>query len=129
MKFSMKDIFSKWDQIFRLLRIWSHLLKISFMEKFIFCDVTAIKFLKYVNVKPYQILCKLLWSSFKNFVLFQNGCIGFQISQFRSKFSQSDLQSKYSFYLFAFCLCFFWLALGSSGSFKDNDFTVSPFAR
>ena len=36
MKFSMKDFFSKCDQIRSLLRIWSHLLKKSFMENFIF---------------------------------------------------------------------------------------------
>ena len=39
MKFSMKDLFSKCDQIRRKLRIWSHLLKKSLMEKFIFCAV------------------------------------------------------------------------------------------
>ena len=38
-KFSMKDFFSKCDQICRKLRIWSHLLKKSLMEKFIFCAV------------------------------------------------------------------------------------------
>ena len=33
MKFSFKDFFSKSDQIPRKLRIWSHLLKKSSMEK------------------------------------------------------------------------------------------------
>ena len=37
MKFSIKDSFSKCDQIRRKLRIWSHLLKKSLMENFIFC--------------------------------------------------------------------------------------------
>ena len=37
MTFSIKDFFSKCDQIRRNLRIWSHLLKKSFMENFIFC--------------------------------------------------------------------------------------------
>ena len=37
MKFSIKDFFSKCDQIRRKLRIWSHLLKKSLMENFIFC--------------------------------------------------------------------------------------------
>ena len=37
MKFSIKDLFSKYDQICRKLRIWSHLLKKSLMENFIFC--------------------------------------------------------------------------------------------
>ena len=36
MKFSIKDFFSKCDQIRRNLRIWSHLLK-----NFIFCAVNA----------------------------------------------------------------------------------------
>ena len=37
MKFSIKDFFSKCDQIWRKLRIWSHLLKKFLMENFIFC--------------------------------------------------------------------------------------------
>ena len=37
MKFSIKDFFSKSDQILSFLQIWSHLLKISLMENFIFC--------------------------------------------------------------------------------------------
>ena len=36
MKFSMKNFFSKCEQIRRNLRIWSHLLKKSLMENFIF---------------------------------------------------------------------------------------------
>ena len=39
MKFSIKDFFSKCDQIRRKLQIWSHLLKKSVMENFIFCAV------------------------------------------------------------------------------------------
>ena len=40
MKFSIKDCFSKCDQISRShLRIWSHLLKKFLMENFIFCAV------------------------------------------------------------------------------------------
>ena len=38
MKFSIKDFFSKRDQIRRFLPIWSHLLK-SLMKIFIFCAV------------------------------------------------------------------------------------------
>ena len=41
MEFSIKDFFSKCDQICSFLRIWSHLLKKSFMENFIFCAVTT----------------------------------------------------------------------------------------
>ena len=39
MKFSIKDFFNKCDQIRSFLRIWSHLLKKSLMENFIFCAV------------------------------------------------------------------------------------------
>ena len=38
-KFAIKDFFSKCDQIRRKLRIWSHLLKKSLMENFVFCAV------------------------------------------------------------------------------------------
>ena len=37
MKFSTEDFFSKCDQIHWKLQIWSHLLKKSLMENFIFC--------------------------------------------------------------------------------------------
>ena len=39
MKFSIKDFFSKSDQIRSFLRIWAHLLKESLMENFFFCVV------------------------------------------------------------------------------------------
>ena len=39
MESSIKDFFSKCDQIRRKLRIWSYLLKKSLMESFIFCLV------------------------------------------------------------------------------------------
>ena len=39
MKFSIKDFFSKGDQIRRKLRILSYSLKKSLMENFIFCAV------------------------------------------------------------------------------------------
>ena len=45
MKFSIKDFFSKRDQISRKLRIWSHLLKKPLIENFfnrkLFCAVGA----------------------------------------------------------------------------------------
>ena len=39
LKFSIKDFFSKCDQILSFLRIWLHLLKKFLMEEFIFCVV------------------------------------------------------------------------------------------
>ena len=38
-KYSIKEFFSKYDQIRSFLRIWSYLLKKSLMENFIFCAV------------------------------------------------------------------------------------------
>ena len=39
MKFSIKNFFSKGDQIRSFMRIWSHLVKKFLMENFIFCAV------------------------------------------------------------------------------------------
>ena len=39
MKFSIKDFYSKCDQIRSFLRIWLHLLKKSLMQNFIFYAV------------------------------------------------------------------------------------------
>ena len=41
-RFSIKDLFSKCDQIRRKLRIWSHLLKKSLIENFNFCAVNIV---------------------------------------------------------------------------------------
>ena len=56
MKFSIKDFFSKCDQI--LMRIWSHLLKKSLMENFIFCAVSFVKWsaVHFIFFKQSQIL-------------------------------------------------------------------------
>ena len=48
MKFYIKDFFSKCYEIRSFLRIWSHLLKKSLMENFIFC---AMLHNKYINRK------------------------------------------------------------------------------
>ena len=42
MKFTVKDFFSIYDQSCRKLQIWSHLLKKSLMENFIFCVVMMV---------------------------------------------------------------------------------------
>ena len=52
MRFSIKGFFSKCDQICRKLRIWSHLLKKSLMENFIFCVVNFAKYKKNTTPKP-----------------------------------------------------------------------------
>ena len=50
MKFSIMDFFSKCDQTRRKLRIWSHLLRKSLLEKFIFCAVCFIA--KHQHIDP-----------------------------------------------------------------------------
>ena len=51
MKFSIKDFFSKRDQICSFLRIWPHLLEKSLMENFIVCVVifTYVVVLQYIS--------------------------------------------------------------------------------
>ena len=51
MKFSIKDFFSICDQIHSFLRIWSHLLKKSSMENFIFCAVNGLKLKKSLEIQ------------------------------------------------------------------------------
>ena len=46
MKFSIKDFFSKCDQIHSFLRIWSRFLQKSLMENFIFCAAYLVIFAK-----------------------------------------------------------------------------------
>ena len=43
MKFSIKDFFSKYDEIRSFLPIWSHLLKKSLTENFIFRAVEPVQ--------------------------------------------------------------------------------------
>ena len=45
LKFSIKDFLSNCDQISNFLQVWSHLLKTSLMENFIFCAVCSLLFL------------------------------------------------------------------------------------
>ena len=70
MKFSIKNIFSKYDEIGSFLRSRSHLLKKSLMENFIFCAVLFLK--KRLLLKPllFTVSNKLLICS----LLKQKGC-------------------------------------------------------
>ena len=47
MKFSIKDFFSKFDQIRSFLWIWSHSLKKSLMENFVFCAVNLKSYIEF----------------------------------------------------------------------------------
>ena len=51
MKFSIKDFFSQCDQINNFLRIWSHLLKKSLTQNFIFC---VVKLVQYFMAQSFQ---------------------------------------------------------------------------
>ena len=63
MKLSIKDFFSKCEQIRTFLRIWSHLLKKSLMESFIFYAVLKIVFfLESTNLDVWQ-TCKYAFVS------------------------------------------------------------------
>ena len=62
MKFPIKDFLGKCDQIRRFLRIWSHLLKKSLIENFIFCAVYDIAVCGWnsVRLKSVKYFCKKL---------------------------------------------------------------------
>ena len=59
MRFSMKDFFSKCDQIRRKLWIWSHLMKKSLMENLIFCVVCP-----YTRILTYFTRCRNVHSHY-----------------------------------------------------------------
>ena len=63
MKFSINDFFSQCDQMHSFLRIWSHLLKKSWMEDFIFCAVLGPKSKSFFICEPTEINHKLWWVS------------------------------------------------------------------
>ena len=50
MKFSIKDFFSKCDQVRSFLRIWSHLLEKSLTENFVFCKVIVRDNMKMIRI-------------------------------------------------------------------------------
>ena len=79
MKFSIKDFFSKCDQIRRKLRIWSHLLKKSLMENLIFCVFKHTHFLS-------------AWES-------QINRTGYRLKQCNNQ----DLYLSFASFLFPFC--------------------------
>ena len=53
MKFSIKDFFSRCDQIRGFLRIWSHLLKKSSIENILFCAVLCCQKYSYLSSKRF----------------------------------------------------------------------------
>ena len=65
LKFSIKNFISKCDQIRGKLRIWSHLLKKSIMENFIFCAV-IVNYFKTPTLES-RLYCWCLWCFIKCF--------------------------------------------------------------
>ena len=90
-KFSIKDFFSKCDQVCRKLRIWSHLLKKFLMENFIFlCSENSRVFcfsktkrIKDSNVTIFYKFCKILQAnSFKRYLRETHGlCMQLHVTQ------------------------------------------------
>ena len=72
MKFSIKDLFSKCDQIHRKLRIWPQLLKKSLMENSIFCAVWQFHFLDVMHID-----CKSIFFDSHNLFRSMLECKGF----------------------------------------------------
>ena len=63
MKFPVKDFFGKCDQIRTFLGFWSHLLKKSLIENFIFCVVRCFVKSLTINKNNYLIIISLRWTS------------------------------------------------------------------
>ena len=75
-KFSIKNFFSKYDQICKKLQTWSHLLKKFLMENFITCEVDDVqsetmliffsvqKIISIIEVADKKIKCSLYIFSF-----------------------------------------------------------------
>ena len=57
-KISIEDLFSKCDQICNFLQIWSHLLKQSLMENFIFSTAKVV----FLNNKCFRHLVNIILS-------------------------------------------------------------------
>ena len=65
-KLSIEYFFSECDQVRRKLHIWSHLLKKSLMQNFVFFAVIYIKFQGISRIKPHKILYSWTYSTEKN---------------------------------------------------------------
>ena len=82
MKFSITDFFSKYDQIRRKLRIWSHLLKKSVTEIF-FCSVAVVVIYVIIYIViMLAIYCYLERENCKVFIFYVNNSTWFEISTY-----------------------------------------------
>ena len=99
MKFSIKDFFSKCDQIHRKLRIWSHYQKKSLIENFIFCVVAFEPFNNSFNL----VIWKLFGKNLREIEISQRSGICLTRIAATSKFFDSR---KIFPYWFIFFCCF-----------------------
>ena len=60
MKFFIKHFFSNCDQIRSFLKIWSHLLKKSLKENFVFCAVYIVYIWHNLNISLF-LICSYVW--------------------------------------------------------------------
>ena len=70
-KFSIKDFFSKCDQIRSFLWIWSHLLTKSLMRKFIFCAVIIVGKIELCATKAASQWTKLSGEKLKKIITYR----------------------------------------------------------
>ena len=91
-RISIKDLFSKCDQICRKLRIWSHLLQKSLMEKFIFlCNVSKGRLMSTANVREIYANLNLFHnSSCNSYIQFLVVIIYFHFSVSKWKLSKGE---------------------------------------
>ena len=98
MKFSIKDFFSKYDQICSLLQIWSHLLKKSLMENFIFFAVIPQYFYE-KTMSPFLWLFKYL-NPYKF-----DGSLNYALHNFcQEKKLNKEFWKKFLFSIFSHCI-------------------------
>ena len=85
MKFSIKDFVSKSNQIRSFLWIWSHLLKKSLMENFIFCGVDE----RLNDLRDYLYIYLNIHIYLLTYISYIAGnCSGVSIVYFNNGFSQ-----------------------------------------
>ena len=80
MKFFIKDFFNKFDQIRRKLRIWSHLLKKSLIETFIFGAVIEVLLINVITNEHWQRLKFTFAQWLHNLVCTFSGILGYLLS-------------------------------------------------
>ena len=105
MKFSIKDFFRKCDQIRSFLLIWSHLLKKSLMENFIFCAVSEIISISFKELFSIRILVDqlIIFESFLSQTLKRSSLFIWLCLNGRTE-KPGELRARGTFYSFTYSL-------------------------